>query len=213
MRMRKKAWADPFLQEQESFVIAHPDKMAGNWKTLIQKEQLHVEIGSGKGDYFTKMAQLHPECGWIGIEKNRNVAAIAVKKALNIPCDSMRFIALDADRIETWFKPGEVDVIHLNFSDPWPKRGNAKRRLSHAKFLKRYENLLACDGQVIMKTDNQGLFEFSLIEFSASNWKLMEVSVDFRRQVHDEDAITEYEQKFMDLGQPIYRAVWKKEGI
>ena len=101
----------------------------------------------------------------------------------------------------------------MNFSDPWPKSGYAKRRLSHARFLKQYETLLNENGQVIMKTDNPKLFEFSLTEFSKENWLLCEVSVDFRRLPHPEDAITEYEQKFMDLGQPIYRAVWQKKAI
>ena len=78
----------------------------------------------------------------------------------------MAFIAQDADQISTWFAPGEIDVIHLNFSDPWPKSGYAKRRLSHARFLKQYEGLLNENGQVIMKTDNPKLFEFSLKEFS-----------------------------------------------
>ena len=156
---------------------------------------------------------MNPEEGWIGIEKEHNVAAVAVKKALAQPHEHMAFIAQDADQISTWFAPGEIDVIHLNFSDPWPKSGYAKRRLSHARFLKQYETLLNENGQVIMKTGNPKLFEFSLTEFSKENWLLCEVSVDFRRLPHPEDAITEYEQKFMDLGQPIYRAVWQKKAI
>ena len=213
MRMRKKAWAEPFLKENAEFVIEKPEIWAGHWREKLACQRLRIEIGSGKGDYFTKMAAMNPDEGWIGIEKEHNVAAVAAKKALAQPHEHMALIAKDADQLSRWFAEGELDVIHLNFSDPWPKSGYAKRRLSHARFLKQYEALLNRQGQVIMKTDNPKLFEFSLTEFSRENWQLREVSVDFRRQPHPEDAITEYEQKFMDLGQPIYRAVWQKKAI
>ena len=213
MRMRKKAWAEPFLKENADFVIEKPEIWAGHWREKLACQRLRIEIGSGKGDYFTKMAAMNPDEGWIGIEKEHNVAAVAAKKALAQPHEHMALIAQDADQLSSWFAKGELDVIHLNFSDPWPKSGYAKRRLSHARFLKQYEALLNPQGQVIMKTDNPKLFEFSLTEFSRENWQLREVSVDFRRQPHPEDAITEYEQKFMYLGQPIYRAVWQKKAI
>ena len=213
MRMRKKAWAEPFLKENADFVIEKPEIWAGHWREKLACQRLRIEIGSGKGDYFTKMAAMNPDEGWSGIEKEHTVAAVAAKKALAQPHEHMALIAQDADQLSSWFAKGELDVIHLNFSDPWPKSGYAKRRLSHARFLKQYEALLNPQGQVIMKTDNPKLFEFSLTEFSRENWQLREVSVDFRRQPHPEDAITEYEQKFMDLGQPIYRAVWQKKAI
>ena len=213
MRMRKKAWAEPFLKENADFVIENPEIWAGNWREKLACQRLRIEIGSGKGDYFTKMAAMNPDEGWIGIEKEHNVAAVAAKKALAQPHEHMALIAQDDDQLSSWFAKGELDVIHLNFSDPWPKSGYAKRRLAHARFIKQYEALLNPQGQVIMKTDNPKLFEFSLTEFSRENWQLREVSVDFRRQPHPEDAITEYEQKFMDLGQPIYRAVWQKKAI
>ncbi|WP_448910706.1 tRNA (guanosine(46)-N7)-methyltransferase TrmB, partial [Holdemania massiliensis] len=194
MRMRKKAWAEPFLKENADFVIEKPEIWAGHWREKLACQRLRIEIGSGKGDYFTKMAAMNPDEGWIGIEKEHNVAAVAAKKALAQPHEHMALIAQDADQLSSWFAEGELDVIHLNFSDPWPKSGYAKRRLSHARFLKQYEALLNPQGQVIMKTDNPKLFEFSLTEFSRENWQLREVSVDFRRQPHPEDAITEYEQ-------------------
>lgn len=102
-----------------------------------------------------------------------------------------------------------MDVIHLNFSDPWPKKRYAKRRLSSASFLDQYKRILSRNGEIQMKTDNSALFEYSLIEFQNAGFKMVEVSVDYRREKHDEDAITEYEQKFISLGQPIYRCVWR----
>lgn len=214
MRMRKLPWAEDFLKEQE-VVIKEPSTYAGNWKSLLQKEHLHVEIGTGKGDYLLQMCQNYPDAGWIGVEKNNNVAALAVRKYTKMeePIENMAFINGDAEEISTWFKPGEVDVIHLNFSDPWPKKRAHKKRLSNEKFIRQYGDILSEQGEIQMKTDNSSLFEYSVIEFQKCGWFLHEFSVDFRRNEHEEDAITEYEHKFMEKGQPIYRAVWRKYPI
>ncbi|MEG0076330.1 tRNA (guanosine(46)-N7)-methyltransferase TrmB [Anaerorhabdus sp.] len=208
MRMRKKSWAEPFLNENDQFVIQEPQNNKGKWKKILNCETLHVEIGCGKGDYFIQMSSMDSSVGWIGVEKDRNVAAVAAKKAIETGNQNLLMITLDADQIDQWFDEGEIDTIHLNFSDPWPKSGYKKRRLSHGNFLNKYKSLLKNEGQIIMKTDNQGLFEFSLVEFNQNNWVLQEVSVDFRRNEHPEDAISEYEAKFMSLGQPIYRAIF-----
>lgn len=210
MRMRKKSWAEPFLAEHEEVVIASPESLKGNWRNRLNKDHLHLEIGCGKGDYFTQMATMYSESGWIGVEKNINVAAIAAKKAVESGNDNQLMIALDAEKIDEWFDYGEVDVIHLNFSDPWPKSGYKKRRLSHRRFIEVYEHLLSEQGQIIMKTDNRKLFEFSLLEFAQCHFVLSDVSVDFRAEAHPEDVMTEYETKFVELNQPIYRAVWTK---
>lgn len=209
MRMRKLKWAEPFLETQ-TVIVRDCAAMAGKWRSLLNKEELHVEIGSGKGDYWIKMSELYPQAAWIGIEKNINVAAIALKKVEHSEHINRRFIVDDAQAIDTWFANDEVDVIHLNFSDPWPKKRASKHRLSHASFLKRYEKILKPEGKLIMKTDNAKLFEFSILEFQNNGWCLEEFSVDYRREVHDEDVITEYERRFMELNQPIYRAVWHK---
>ncbi len=210
MRMRKLKWADPFLAEQ-AVIVRDPKAMQGQWRTLTKQAELRVEIGSGKGDYWIKMSEQYPQIGWIGVEKNVNVAAIALRKVEHDEHLNRRFIVDDAEQIDQWFAPGEVDAIHLNFSDPWPKKRASKRRLSHSSFLKRYETILKKDGKIIMKTDNSKLFEFSILEFQANDWELEEFSVDFRREEHPEDAITEYETRFMNLNQPIYRAVWHKK--
>lgn len=213
MRMRKKQWAEPFLQEHSEIVIEDPSSLRGAWKKRTDCGKLHVEIGSGKGDYWCKMSSMNLDEGWIGIEKNRSVAAVAVRKAIDLENSRMLFIAQDAQNIDLWFDEGEVDVLHLNFSDPWPKKGNHKRRLSHSNFLKKYEKILNTHGSIIMKTDNKDLFEFSLVEFSKNGWLMQEVSVDFRRNIHDEDAISEYEAKFMSLGMPIYRVILAKKQL
>ena len=205
MRMRKKSWAEPFLAEHEEVVVASPASMKGHWRARLNKDNLHLEIGCGKGDYFTHMAAMYPESGWIGVEKNINVAAIAAKKLVDSNNINQLLIAMDAEKIDEWFDHGEVDVIHLNFSDPWPKAGYKKRRLSHRRFIEVYENLLSDKGQIIMKTDNRKLFEFSLLEFAQCNFILTDVSVDFRAEEHPEDVMTEYETNFTNLGLKIFR--------
>lgn len=209
MRMRRLPWAEDFIKEQD-VVVQEPQTMAGNWKQSLHKEELHVEIGTGKGDYWISMAQLYPNIAWVGIEKNVNVAALAVRKysRLETKPENMLYIQGDAEDIDTWFQEHEVDVLHLNFSDPWPKKRAHKKRLSNHTFIARYAKILKPDGEIQMKTDNSALFEYSLIEFQAEGWKLKDVSVDYRRLEHEEDAITEYERRFMEKGQPIYRAVF-----
>lgn len=206
--MRKIPWAEEFLENDSAVVDAR--SLRGNWKKTLNKEKLELEIGMGKGDYCLGMSQLFPEIAWIGMEKNPSVAALAVKKFREKPTDNILFIQDDAAFLNEFFEDGELDVIHLNFSDPWPKNRTAKRRLSSPKFIEHYKNVLDDEGEIQMKTDNQLLFEYSLVTFADYGFKLVDVSVDFRREEHDEDVISEYERKFMDKGQPIYRAVWIK---
>ena len=212
MRMRKKKWTAPYLETREDVMVFHPEEYKGNWRDVVKGNVLHVEIGSGKGDYWLGMSKLYPEEAWVGVEKVVDVAGIAVRKSEGQVSENMKFVNQDAEDLTLWFAPKEIDVIHLNFSDPWPKKRNAKRRLTHAGFLARYEEVLSDDGKIVMKTDNSGLFEYSLVSFAQYGFILDEVSVDFRRVEHPEDVITEYERNFMDKGQPIYRAIWKKGG-
>ena len=213
MRMRKKKWAMPYLEANTDFVIFQPESNKGNWKKILNKDILHIEIGCGKGDYFIQMSNMYPDEGWLAIEKDYNCAAVAAKKALENRPDNALMIAHDAANINEWFLDEEVDVIHLNFSDPWPKSKNSKRRLSHSNFLQQYFKILNKNGKIILKTDNKKLFEYSLIEFTNFGYKLENVWVDFRDEDHPEDAISEYEAKFMALGQPIYRAIFSKSNV
>ena len=206
--MRRLKWAPEFLQNSD-VMVHEPEKNLGKWKDVLNKDIIHVEIGTGKGDYWITMSEMYPEIGWIGVEKNESVAAMAVRKSGERQ-ENRLFIHGDAAVIDTWFDEKEVDVIHLNFSDPWPKKKASKRRLSHASFLEKYKRILSDDGEIQMKTDNSSLFEYSILQFLGNGFVLVDFSVDFRRVEHPEDAITEYENKFMEKGNPIYRAVLKK---
>lgn len=211
MRVRKKPWTQDVINEahKQNLLIKHPDKYQSKWKKLLNTSILHVEIGAGKGDYFVDMSSLYPDEGWVSIERVPDVGAYALRKSFGVVGDNGKFIIDDAQDIETWFDQGEIDVIHLNFSDPWPKRAHHKRRLTAEPLAKSYQRLLNENGQILLKTDNQHFFEDSVVILS-EHFRLENLWVDFRREDHPEDAITEYEQKFIDKGQPIYRAQWRK---
>ena len=208
MRMRKKKWAEPYLESHPELVIPDPSVYKGKWKQLLQTSCLHVEIGMGKGGYINAMAAMYPEEGWIGIERDHSAAATAARGLIEDETKTNRnerMIAGNAESLLEWFAPGEIDVIHLNFSDPWPKTYTHKRRLSSAKFLEMYRIVLNEGGTIRMKTDNVGLFEDSVLYFLQNGFTFSEFSVDYRRKEHPEDAVTEYEQRFMDLGKPIFQ--------
>ncbi len=212
MRMRKVKWAVDYLSEAKC-LIRQPEDFKGKWKETLDTSILHVEIGCGKGNYSLEMSKLYPDEGFIAIEKNDTAAGMAAKKYDDDQdLGKLVLIQNDAQLLNEWFGKDEIDIIHLNFSDPWPKKRYAKRRLSSQKFLDQYKEVLSPAGQVIMKTDNPDLFSFSLIEFQNAGFTMKEIDVNYRRQEHKEDAMTEYEEKFVSKNMPIYRCVWQIGG-
>lgn len=209
MRMRRIPEAVKYLSTSPSHV-KKPVLKAGQWKEDRPKGLLHLEIGCGKGGYSAALAKMHPNETFVAVERNETAAGLAARKFDESQCDNLSLIHGDGALLEEWFHPGEIDILHLNFSDPWPKKRNAKRRLTAPSFLKQYDKILSKDGQIVMKTDNPSLFEYSVLEFLQAGFILEEFSVDFRREEHLEDPLTEYEQKFVQAGHPIYRSVWKK---
>lgn len=207
MRQRKRPWVDTLLTQPPAFVLPDLTHLAG--KTRDHFAQVRLEIGSGKGDYWIQMSAAQPDVLWIGIEKDTKVGAIAIKKALASVQPNQIFLLGDALTHLSHLHDGDVDVIHLNFSDPWPKKRNHKRRLSAQAFITAYRRVLKDNGQIIMKTDNKDLFEYSMGSFSQADFVVEAMSVDFRRAPHD-DAFTEYERHFVSLNQPIYRCIWRK---
>lgn len=209
MRIRNKPWALDYLVDQ-SVVELNPQSLKGKWKDKLQKDCLCVEIGSGKGDFWIGMSDHHPDEGWVALEKDKNVSVIAVKKVEHSENNNRIWVLSDADNLDDYFSVQEIDRLYLNFSDPWPKRRYHKRRLTHYRFLETYDRILIDSGCIIMKTDNQLLFDYSLQQFSLAHWVLCELSLDYKNPQNEEDVYTEYERKFTELGNRIYRAVWKK---
>ncbi len=212
MRMRRKPWAKEFL-EGFSQVSFSGEKNKGQWLKGSSYQQLIVEIDCGKGDYLFNMSQLESSALWVGIEKDENVSAIALKKVKDQIPSNTHWIVGDAENLENWFDTKEVNRVHLNFSDPWPKKRNTKRRLTSDKFVERLLNILSDDGEIRFKTDNVALFEYTVLLWENYPLEMVEFSVDYRRNEHPEDVITEYEKRFMDLGQPIFRSVWRKKNV
>lgn len=212
MRLRKKDWSEEVFDIYKDYMIDDFKAIKGNWKSTVGKDRLHLEIGAGKGDYWHQMSDKNPDTIFVGMEKDFTASAIAIKKLEKHPGDNKRFIQDDAKKLDEIFEKHEIDVIHLNFSDPWPKIRHEKRRLTYKDKLDMYEKVLSDEGEIWMKTDNKGLFNYSLVSLANHNFKLVDVDVDFRSQ-EQEDPMSEYERKFVDLGQVIYRAVWRKKDV
>lgn len=196
--------------DASAFTIPEPEVWKGRWQEVFGRQApLHIEIGMGKGQFLTALAAEHPDINYIGIEKFSSVLVRAVQKQNELELPNLRLIRMDADSITDVFAPGEVDRIYLNFSDPWPKERHAKRRLTSVEFLRRYENILAKDGHVEFKTDNQPLFEFSLEATEEAGWKLLAVTRDLHHDtaLNKGNIMTEYEERFSAQGNPICKMI------
>lgn len=191
------------------FVIHEPQDMKGKWHEFFENENpIHIEIGMGKGKFITTLAQQNPHINYIGIEKYSSVLIRALEKRAEIELNNLVFIRMDAEEIEEVFEKDEVDCIYLNFSDPWPKDRHAKRRLTSTQFLARYDKVLKREGEVIFKTDNRPLFDFSLEQVEEAGWKLKNHTFDLHHSEYMEgNVMTEYEEKFSAEGNPIHRLV------
>lgn len=196
--------------DASAFTIPEPEVWKGRWQEVFGRQApLHIEIGMGKGQFLTALAAEHPDINYIGIEKFSSVLVRAVQKQNELELPNLHLIRMDADSITDVFAPGEVDRIYLNFSDPWPKERHAKRRLTSVEFLHRYENILAKDGHVEFKTDNQPLFEFSLEAAEEAGWKLLAVTRDLHHDtaLNKGNIMTEYEERFSAQGNPICKMI------
>ena len=206
MRMRKKKNCAARIERCGDIRITDPEVHKGKWSEVIGNDNpIHVEIGCGKGSFVVGMAKMHPDVNFIAIEKVEDVIVMAMEKAIENEVSNVLFMDLDAERIEDFFEKGEIERIYLNFSDPWKKSKQAKRRLTHKNFLDRYKKVLNSGSYIWFKTDNRKLFEFSLNSFCAEGFKLQNITLDLHDSGFEGNVITEYEQRFIDLGQPIYR--------
>lgn len=208
MRLRNVPGAADMIAASP-FSVCEPAEWKGRWRELFGNDHpIHIEIGMGKGKFLLTLAQKHPEINYIGIEKFSSVLVRAVEKTEEFEGDNLRLIRMDAENLEEVFAEGEVSRIYLNFSDPWPKERHAKRRLTSTRFYERYDHILAKDGQVIFKTDNRGLFDFSLEQTEEAGWKLCNYTFDLHHSEYaKENVMTEYETRFSTEGKPICRLV------
>ena len=210
MRLRNIPGADEAIENSE-YCVQETNIHKGQWEMIFPtKQPLHIEIGMGKGQFIMGMANQNPDINYLGIEKYTSVLLRAVQKMEVAPVENLRFLCFNAESIHEIFEKGEVDRIYLNFSDPWPKDRHAKRRLTSSNFLEKYYEILTPDGHIEFKTDNRGLFDFSVEEIENSDtWEILEITYD----LHHDDAMnqgnimTEYEEKFSSKGNPIYKLI------
>lgn len=216
MRARHKPWAESYINEQPDVVIQEPERLKGRWAEYFGNHNpIHIEVGTGKGRFITGMAEANPDINYIGIEMFRDIIVTAVQRVIDADKPAnLRLLNVNAERLEEIFAQGEVARVYLNFSDPWPKVRHAKRRLTHDNFLGRYERILPLEGEVHFKTDNRGLFEYSLMNMTDYGMRLADVSLDLHADAPEWNIMTEYEEKFSSKGQPIYRleAAFRNEG-
>ena len=202
MRLRNVKGANEIINKSE-LVIDNYKEYKSKFKTIFKNNNpIHLEIGTGKGNFIINMAKNYPDINFIGIEKYDSVLVRALEKIDYL--DNLRFIRMDATYIEDIFQK-EIDTIYLNFSDPWPKERHRHRRLTDSYFLKRYDNLFKDKKHIIMKTDNRKLFEYSIIEFTNYGYKIENISLDLHKDDIKDNIETEYEQKFSSKGFPIYK--------
>ncbi|MCD7894864.1 MAG: tRNA (guanosine(46)-N7)-methyltransferase TrmB [Erysipelotrichaceae bacterium] len=206
MRLRNNPNAYEILEQYKDYYINNNTQYIGKWSKLFDNDHpIYIEIGMGKGDFIIENALRYPEINFIGIEKYPSVLVKAVKKLDEVKLDNLKIINVDANNLNDIFAENEVDRIYLNFSDPWPKRKHAKRRLTAKSFLEIYKHILKNNGEIILKTDNRILFEYTLLSMNQFGMNFIDVCLDLHHAEGYEDNIqSEYERKFSPYG-PIYR--------
>jgi tRNA (guanine-N7-)-methyltransferase len=207
MRMRKKKNLLPRMERCSACLISDPYTMPGKWHALMpEAREVRIELGCGKGRFTAGIAAAEPDVLFIAVEMIPDAMVVAMERCTNEGLRNVYFVSANADQLPLFFQSGEVDRIYINFCDPWPTKRHAKRRLTHGNFLTLYRKVLKDGAQIHFKTDNQGLFEFSVEEFPQYGFTLSEVT----RNLHEHGPVgimTDYEAKFYELGQNINRCV------
>jgi len=197
MRLKHIKNADIIINNSP-YLVKEPTKYKGNWNKLFgNNNDIEIEIGTGKGKFIISKAKDNPNTNYIGIEKYDSPLVSAVKKLENLEIKNLKLICFDALFIEELFDK-EISKIYLNFSDPWPKKRHAKRRLSSTEFLKKYDNIFKSEKIIEMKTDNDDLYEYSIESFTNNGYEVIKTDTNYFDKY-----TTEYEDKFIGLGKNI----------
>ncbi|EGQ0300452.1 tRNA (guanosine(46)-N7)-methyltransferase TrmB [Staphylococcus pseudintermedius] len=205
MRMRNKPWAESYLTEHNDIVdleAVHAHQVS-EW--FERQQPIHIEVGSGMGKFITTLAQQNPHINYVAIERDKNVMIRVLDKVREHNLTNIKLLCNDAVILTDYFRQGEVDRIYLNFSDPWPKKRHAKRRLTYRSFLALYQQILREDGELHFKTDNRGLFAYSLESMSQFGMYFTKINLNLHQENEGDNIPTEYEHKFAEKGSRIYR--------
>ncbi len=213
MRMRKKPNLSARIERCAEYLIRDPEARKGRWRELLPgASELRLELGCGKGRFSAETAARHPEILFLALERVPDAMVVAMERCRDAGLRNLFFIDADAAFLREHFAPGEVDLIYINFCDPWPPHRHARRRLTHEDFLILYRGVLRDGGQIRFKTDNHDLFEWSLFQFPKAGYALSEVTRDLHRD-GVQGVMTDYEEKFHLQGVPINRCVGVKKAM
>ncbi|MDW4388638.1 tRNA (guanosine(46)-N7)-methyltransferase TrmB [Staphylococcus saprophyticus] len=205
MRMRYKPWAEDYLKKEPN-IVDIDGSHAGRISEWFDNDQpIYIEVGSGRGQFITTLAAKHPEINFISMEREKSVMIKVLDKVIEQGLTNIKLICNDAIELNDYFKDGEVSRLYLNFSDPWPKKRHTKRRLTYQTYLALYKQVLKDDGEIHFKTDNRGLFAYSLESMSQFGMYFTKINLNLHEEDAEENIETEYERKFSDKGSRIYR--------
>ena len=216
MRMRRKKNLQLRLENCREYAVDFewetleygktPEKHLINYEEVFSNANpVELEIGCGKGQFAVEIAKRNPDKNFLAVEINENVIVQAMEKAKKENLKNLRFMRVGAEKLGLYLPENSIGKIFLNFSCPFPKKRQAKHRLTHESFLEIYKKILVSDGRILQKTDNRILFESSIEQLSKCGFVLENVSLDLHSGDTADNIMTEYEKKFVDLGQPIYR--------
>lgn len=210
MRLKNVKGANEIIIKGK-YYIDNPEDNIGSWQKIFKNNNpIHIEIGMGKGDFIIENALTNPNINYIGIEKYDSVIVRAIQKSNELEIDNLKIIRTDALNIDKIFNK-EIEVIYLNFSDPWPKERHAKRRLTSNVFLEKYDIIFKNNPKIIMKTDNIDLFNYSIETLKEHNYNITYITNDLHSEENnDNNIMTEYEKRFVSRGIKINKLIAKK---
>ncbi len=203
MRVRNVKNKEEIISNSK-YTVLNPSEYKGKWNSVFgNNNPIYLEVGMGKGTFILENAKLNPNINYIGIEKNGSVLSYAIKRIEEYKLDNLKLICFDANKIDEIFDK-DIDLLYLNFSDPWPKNRHEKRRLTSNSFLEKYDKIFKSNKVIEMKTDNQGLFEYSVISFVDNGYKIEDISLDLTNKEDFINIRTEYEEKYILKNNRIY---------
>lgn len=220
MRLRGRKGIREDIERQKELVVLNAKDYKGKWAELFGNDNpIHAELGMGKGRFISEMSKKYPNINFIGVDMYDELIRKASEKAKNaheIKSDeetesvpsipNLKLMLFNIEHIEEAFAEGELERVYLNFSDPWPKKKHARRRLTHPGFVEKYQQILNANGEIHLKTDSQSLFEFSLNSFADMGLRMRNISLNLHVDgIHPDHVMTEYETKFAGQGMNIHR--------